>query len=93
MLIIEKNLARHLWCRLEAFHCIVVVNFVRRGHKLLKKSILLEGMINLTGKGVRLGVVKATDADTGKSIGRIQARRADEVNKGGFYLLDYALFN
>lgn len=37
-------------------------------------------MINLTGKGARLGVLKFTDADTDNSIGRIQARRADEEN-------------
>ena len=44
-----------------------------------KKSILLEGMVNPTGKGARLGVLKLTDADTSKSIGRIQARRKDAV--------------
>ena len=44
-----------------------------------KKSILLEGMINPTGKGARLGVIKATDGNTGKSMGRIQARRKDGV--------------
>ena len=48
--------------------------------KSWKKSILLDGMINLTGKGARLGVVKATDAATGNSIGRIQARREDSVS-------------
>lgn len=57
-----------------------------RDQRLFKKSILLEGMINLTGKGARLGVLKVTDGDTSKSIGRIQARRADEVSKGRFYL-------
>ena len=45
-----------------------------------KKSILLEGMINPTGKGARLGVIKATDGNTGKSMGRIQARRKDDVS-------------
>jgi len=45
-----------------------------------KKSILLEGMINPTGKGARLGVFKVTDAITGKSMGRIQARRKDSEN-------------
>ena len=45
-----------------------------------KKSILLEGMINPTGTGARLGVIKATDANTGKSMGRIQARRKDDVS-------------
>ena len=45
-----------------------------------KKSILLEGMINPTGKGARLGVFKVTDAITGKSMGRLQARRKDSVS-------------
>lgn len=45
-----------------------------------KKSILFDGMINLTGKGARLGVMKVTDADTGNSIGRVQAKRADSEN-------------
>ena len=52
-----------------------------RDQNLFKKSIVIEGMINLTGKGARLGVIKFTDADTDNSIGRIQARRADQVNK------------
>jgi len=51
-----------------------------RNQNLFKKSIVIEGMINLTGKGARLGVLKFTDADTDNSIGRIQARRADEEN-------------
>ena len=45
-----------------------------------KKSILLDVMINLTGKGARLGVIKISDAGTGNSIGRIQARRSDSVS-------------
>jgi len=45
-----------------------------------KKSILFDGMINLSGKGARLGVMKVTDAITGNSIGRVQARRADSEN-------------
>ena len=49
-------------------------------NKLVKKSILLDGMINLTGKGARLGVMKVSDAGTGNSIGRIQARRSDGVS-------------
>ena len=52
-----------------------------RYQNLLKRSIVIKGMINLTGKGARLGVIKFTDADTDNSIGRIQARRADEVSK------------
>ena len=48
-------------------------------HNPFKKSILLDGMINLTGKGARLGVIKVSDAGTGNSIGRIQARRSDSV--------------
>ena len=60
---------------------------IPRNERLLKRSILLNGMINLTGKGSRLGVIKATDADAGYSIGRLQVRRADEVSKDGFYLM------
>ena len=45
-----------------------------------KKSFLLEGMINLSKTGARLGVVKLTDATTNKSVGRIQARRSDSVS-------------
>jgi len=51
-----------------------------RSQKLFRKNILIDGMINLTGKGARLGVIKFTDAETDKSIARIQARRADEEN-------------
>ena len=50
--------------------------------ELFRKNILIDGMINLTGKGARLGVIKFTDAETDKSIARIQARRADEVSFG-----------
>jgi hypothetical protein len=53
---------------------------VPRSQKLFKKSILMDGMINLTGKGGRLGVVKLTDAETSKSIGRMQVRRPDDVS-------------
>ena len=55
---------------------------------LLNRSILLDCMINLTGKGARLAVIKATDATTGNSLGRIQARRADEVSQGKIYFLN-----
>ena len=51
-----------------------------RSEKLLKKSLVIDGMINLTGEGSRLAVMKVTDADTGKAIGRMQARREDEVS-------------
>merc|ERR1740124_781590 len=53
---------------------------VPRNQKLLKKSMLIDGMINLTGKGSRMGVIKLTDADSNKSIGRIQARHPDNEN-------------
>ena len=53
-----------------------------RNQQLLKKSVLLEGMVNPNNHPtLRRAVLKATDADTGKSIGRIQARQADEVSK------------
>ena len=38
-------------------------------------------MINLTGKGSRLAVMKLTDAEDDKNIGRIQARREDDVSE------------
>ena len=44
-----------------------------------KRSFNLDGMINLTGEGKRLAVVKLTDAETDRVIGRVQARFADEV--------------
>ena len=53
---------------------------IQKNNELLDKRIILDGMINLTGKGARLAVLKASDAHTKKSIGRIQARRVDEVN-------------
>jgi len=49
-----------------------------RSEKLLKKSLLIDCMINLTGKGSRLAVMKVTDAESDKTIGRIQAKREDE---------------
>jgi len=49
-----------------------------RSEKLLKKSLVIDGMINLTGKGSRLAVMKVTDAENDKALGRIQARREDE---------------
>ena len=65
---------------LETNRHIQNLNDTNTALKSWKKSILLDGMINLTGKGARLGVVKATDAATGNSIGRIQARREDSVS-------------
>ena len=56
------------------------VKSTSRAQILSKKSIVIESMINLTGKGARLGVLKLSDAETSKSIGRIQARRADDVS-------------
>ena len=53
---------------------------VPRSQKLFKKSILIDGMINLTGKGSRLAVVKLTDAESNKTIGRMQVRRPDDVS-------------
>ena len=46
-----------------------------------KKSILLSGMINLTNEGTRLAVLKATDAETDKPFGRLEALRPDEVRR------------
>ena len=53
---------------------------VPRSQTLLKKSVLIDGMINLTGQGARLAVVKLTDAENKKSIGRMQVRRPDDVS-------------
>ena len=53
---------------------------VPRSRKLLKKSVLIDGMINLTGQGTRLAVVKLTNAENKKSIGRMQVRRPDDVS-------------
>ena len=47
----------------------------------LKKSIVLSGMINLTNEGSRLAVLKATDAETDKPFGRIEALTPDEVGR------------
>ena len=51
-----------------------------RSEKLLKKSLLIDCMINLTGKGSRLAVMKVTDAENEKTIGRLQVRKEDEVS-------------
>lgn len=52
-----------------------------KNKKLFSKSIVLDGMINLTGQGDRIAVLKATDVETNKTFGRIQARKADDVCK------------
>lgn len=46
----------------------------------LKKSIVLSGMLDLTNEGSRLAVLKATDAETDKPFGRLEALRPDEEN-------------
>merc|ERR1719510_1606088 len=46
----------------------------------LKKSIVLSGMINLSNEGERLAVLKATDAETDKPFGRMEALRPDKEN-------------
>ena len=51
-----------------------------RSEKLLKKSLLIDCMINLTGKGSRLAVMKVTDAENEKTIGRLQVRKENEVS-------------
>ena len=56
-------------------------NETPRNEDGLKKSIVLSGMINLTNEGSRLAVLKATDAETDKPFGRIEALRPDEVRR------------
>jgi len=46
----------------------------------LKKSVVLSGMINLSNEGERLAVLKATDAETDKPFGRMEALRPDKEN-------------
>ena len=46
-----------------------------------QRSLNLEGMINLSRTGKRLAVVRLSDADTERMIGRIQARFSDKVGK------------
>lgn len=55
-------------------------NDTPRNEDGLKKSIVLSGMINLTNEGSRLAVLKATDAETDKPFGRLEALRPDEEN-------------
>ena len=47
-----------------------------------KEKYILDGMIDLTGKGPLVGVlkIKLKDAINGDSIGRIQARRRGSVS-------------
>ena len=47
-----------------------------------KEKYILDGMIDLTGKGPMVGVlkVKSKDAKNGDSMGRIQARRREYVS-------------
>ena len=45
-----------------------------------KRSFSLEGMINLTGKGKRLAVVKLADTETDRPIGRVQALFSNKVS-------------
>lgn len=44
-----------------------------------RRSFNLDGMINLSGQGKRLAVLKVTDGDTEKTLGRMQARFTDAV--------------
>ena len=46
-----------------------------------QRSLNLEGMINLSRTGKRLAVLRLSDADTERMIGRIQARFSDKVRK------------
>ena len=43
-----------------------------------KSKCIIDGMINLTGKGQRLGVAKF-NCSWGNAAGRVQARRVDTV--------------
>ena len=49
-----------------------------------RRSFNLDGMINRSGQGKRLAVLKVTDGDTEKTLGRMQARFTDAVR-----ILDY----
>ena len=46
-----------------------------------QRSLNLEGMINLSRTGKRLAVLRLSDADTERMVGRIQARFTDKVWK------------
>ena len=47
-----------------------------------KEKYILDGMVDLTGKGPMVGVLKIKSKDTknGESIGRIEARRRRSVS-------------
>merc|ERR1711981_1477804 len=45
-----------------------------------RRSFNLDGMINLTNRGKRLAVLRLTDAETDRMVGRVQARFADQDN-------------
>ena len=44
-----------------------------------RRSFKLDGMINLSGQGKRLAVLRVSDDDTDKTLGRMQARFTDAV--------------
>ena len=44
-----------------------------------RRSFNLDGMINLSGQGKRLAVLRVSDDDTDKTLGRMQARFTDAV--------------
>ena len=51
-----------------------------------KRRLTLDGMINLTGEGSRLAVIKVEDAESNRPIGRVQARLKDEVRSEVFFV-------
>ena len=55
------------------------------------KNLTVYGIINWTGDGKRLAVLKVTDAITNQALGRIQARRADAVSSIHFII--YAMWS
>ena len=58
-----------------------------------KEKYILDGMVDLTGKGPIVGVleVKSKDAKNGESMGRIQARRRRSVSDHTGYHFYFAL--
>ena len=46
-----------------------------------QRSLNIDGMINLSRTGKRLAVLRLSDADTERMIGRIEARFTDKVWK------------
>ena len=60
-----------------------------------KAKYILDGMIDSTGKGAIVGVlkIKSKDAKNGESMGRIQARRRGRVSyHTQYHTFDYARF-